>query len=283
MLRISESQGADGVLEVRLEGSVVRSWVAELDRFCAERLAGGALRLEISGVSFLDRGAVALFRELERSGVELAGGSQFVREQLKAASTDWEEDLVARLRRGEDAAYETLVRTYGGRLLAVARRLLRSEDEARDALQEALVAAFRSIDRFHGEARLGSWLHRIVVNAALMRMRAAGHRREVALESAGEDGEPSGVLIWAEASQPATAEREVLAIEQRTWVRRAIGQLPERHRVVLMLRDIEELTTEETANLLGITPNAVKVRLHRARLALRDRLAPLPQALAGAA
>jgi RNA polymerase sigma-70 factor (ECF subfamily) len=93
-----------------------------------------------------------------------------------------EADLVARLRAGSDAAYEELVRAQGARLLAVARRLLRSEEDARDAVQDAFISAFRAIDRFEGGSRLSTWLHRIVVNAALMKLRSQQRKPETSIE-----------------------------------------------------------------------------------------------------
>ena len=98
-----------------------------------------------------------------------------------AAEADPEVDLVARLRAGDDDAFETLVRRHGGRMLAVARRYL-GEEDARDAVQEAFLSAFKAIDRFDGRARLGTWLHRIVVNSALMRLRRPSMQREESLE-----------------------------------------------------------------------------------------------------
>src|SRR5262245_12156286 len=103
-----------------------------------------------------------------------------------------EQAFVARLKAGDDAAYEELVRTRGGHLLAVARRLLRDEEAARDAVQDAFLSAFRSIQRFDGHSQLSTWLHRIVVNAALMRLRSRQRRPEQSLESSmprfAEDG-----------------------------------------------------------------------------------------------
>jgi RNA polymerase sigma-70 factor (ECF subfamily) len=90
--------------------------------------------------------------------------------------------LLARLKAGDDAAYDELVRAYGGRLLAVARRFLRSEDDARDAVQDAFLSAFRSIERFEGNARISTWLHRIVVNASLMKLRTRRRKPEQSIE-----------------------------------------------------------------------------------------------------
>jgi RNA polymerase sigma-70 factor (ECF subfamily) len=186
-----------------------------------------------------------------------------------------EANLVARLRAGDEAAYAQLVREQGGRMLAVARRLLRSDDDAADAVQEAFISAFRAINGFEGGARLSTWLHRIVVNASLMRLRTRSRRPEVSIEELlpkfFEDGhhvdEPNE---WRSPGPLAAIERQ----ELRDLVREQIDKLPADYRTVLMLRDIEGLDTKETAELLGVTPNAAKIRLHRARLALRGMLDP---------
>ncbi len=183
-----------------------------------------------------------------------------------------EADLVARLRAGSDAAYEELVRAQGARLLAVARRLLRSEEDARDAVQDAFISAFRAIDRFEGGSLLSTWLHRIVVNAALMKLRSQQRKPETSIEDLlprfledGHFAEPPAE--WQQSADQALERRET-----RLLVRQAIDLLPESYRTVVLLRDIEGLDTAETAKALGVTPNAVKIRLHRARQALRGQL-----------
>jgi RNA polymerase sigma-70 factor, ECF subfamily len=181
--------------------------------------------------------------------------------------------LLSRLRAGEPEAFEELVRAETGRLLAVARRILPMEEDARDAVQDAFLFAFRSLDRFQGQARLSTWLHRIVVNAALMRLRTARRKREEPLDpllpAYKDDGHHAErFATWDDPA--ATIERA----QNKALVRRLIGELPDGYRTVLLLRDIEGLDTQETAKLLETTPNAVKVRLHRARQALRTLLAP---------
>lgn len=181
--------------------------------------------------------------------------------------------LLLRLRSGEPAAFEELVRTETGKLLAVARRILPTEDDARDAVQDAFLFAFRSLDRFEGHARLSTWLHRIVVNASLMRLRTKRRKREEPLDPLLPTYQDDG----HHAERFATWDDPIGALEQadtKALVRRLIDQLPNGYRTVLLLRDIEGLDTEETATLLETTPNAVKVRLHRARQALRTLLAP---------
>jgi RNA polymerase sigma-70 factor (ECF subfamily) len=182
--------------------------------------------------------------------------------------------LVERLRAGEDAVYEELVRTYGGRLLAVARRFLPSEDDARDALQDAFLNAFRSIGRFEGNAKLSTWLHRIVVNACLMKLRTRRRKPETSIEDLlpnwQEDGHPERqASIWRTDALESLQRSELQAL-----VLEKIRLLPDGYRNVLMLRDIEDLDTEETAVAMGISQGAVKTRLHRARQALRELLEP---------
>ena len=181
--------------------------------------------------------------------------------------------LVARLRAGDEEAFETLVRIHAGRLLAVARRFLGSEEEARDAVQDAFLSAYRSLDRFDEEARLSTWLHRIVVNAALMRLRSRRRRPEEPIENLLPRFDAGGQSVKLPREWKAPAQRLLEQKETRAMVRDNIEKLPDGYRAVLLLRDIEERDTDETARLLGLTAGAVKVRLHRARLALRTLLA----------
>jgi len=158
-------------------------------------------------------------------------------------------------------------------MLRTARRLLSNEDDARDAVQDAFLSAFRSIEGFQGASRLSTWLHRIVVNAALMKLRSKRRKPEQSIDELLpeflEDGHQTPRSAkWNEPY--ADLERR----ETHALVRHCIDQLPDAYRTVLMLRDIEELDTGETAELLGVSPNAVKIRLHRARQALRTLLDP---------
>ena len=185
-----------------------------------------------------------------------------------------EKALLESLRAREPRAFETLVRAFSPRLLAVALRLLGSEEDARDALQDAFLSAFRSLDRFAGESRLSTWLHRIVVNASLMKLRTRRRKPEESIEdllprfdSTGHQVEPP--VLWRDAAVD-SSNRDAIC----TLVRHHIDRLPENYRTVLLLRDIEGFDTEETARLLGVTRNAVKLRLHRARQGLRNLLDP---------
>lgn len=187
---------------------------------------------------------------------------------------DEERALLDELRAGDDRAFERLVRLHVGPLHAVALRLLQNPADADDVVQEAFMSAFRNLANFRGDARLRTWLHRIAVNAALGRLRRRARR-------------PSGQLDvdellprfdergrTAHYHQPWTQTTEELAAraETREQVREMIDKLPDNYRTVLILRDIEELDTAEVAELLELSPGAVKVRLHRARQALRNLL-----------
>lgn len=181
-------------------------------------------------------------------------------------------DLVRRLKNGDESAYEELVRIQARYVLAQARRLLGNDADARDVTQETFLSVFRSIHRFKGDCQIGSWVRRIAVNHCLMKLRTRRRKPEVSVEELlprfREDGhqvEPS--CDWGETSDIALQRKETRAL-----VRTLIDKLPDNYRTVLILRDIEEMDNADVARLFGVSPNAVKVRLHRARQALRTLL-----------
>jgi len=184
-------------------------------------------------------------------------------------------DLLARLRSGEDAAYEELVRAESAKLLGVVRRILDNEDEARDVLQEAFMTAFRALPAFDGRSRVSTWLYRIAVNAALMKLRRRKRLAECDVEAAlptfHEDGHRQDV---GPAWRPAPDD-DIDRARLRQLVRDKIAELPESYREALLLFDIQGLSTGEIASALGISVAAVKTRLHRARQALRALLDPV--------
>jgi len=180
--------------------------------------------------------------------------------------------LVAGLRAGEDWAYESMIRQYGARLLSVARRFVRSEEDARDVLQSAYLSAFRAMDCFEGDAQLCTWLHRIVVNTALMKLRARKRKPEESIEALLPAFQSDGHHVEQFSDWSIPADEQIERREMRQAVRRCIARLPDQYRTVLLLRDIEERSTQEAADLLEMTPTAVKVRLHRARQALSTLL-----------
>jgi len=183
-----------------------------------------------------------------------------------------ESALLAGLRARDEQAFETIVRTYGGRLLAVARRLVRDEADAQDVVQSAYLSAFRAVDQFEGAAQISSWLHRIVVNTALMKLRSRRRKPEEPIEPLLPSFLVDGHHVEQFSDWSAPADVLLERKETRAIVRAGIDQLPDSYRDVLILRDIEELSTQEVADALGLTPTAVKVRLHRGRQALSTLL-----------
>jgi len=194
--------------------------------------------------------------------------------ESRAATVLDEPALLARLRSGDGDAFEACVRAYSGQLLAVARRILSHEEDARDAVQDAFLSAFKGIGRFEGLSRIGTWLHRIVVNAALSRLRTRQRRPEMSIEDMlphfGEGEHQIDPPTPWKATSVAILQRQ----EMRDVVQGCINRLPETYRIVLLLRDIEGLSTEEAAQMLDTTIGVVKTRLHRARQALRSLLDP---------
>lgn len=281
MMRITENPGSPIVRRYLLEGRLTQVTAAELVAVVEPSLAAGAaVLLHLGAVTFADGDGVDALLALRARGAVLVACSSFLGEMLRTgagehragpAPADGAADarLLERLRAGDEAAFTELVERNTGRLLAVATRLLRNEQDAHDAVQDAFLMAFKGLASFNGTAKLSTWLHRIAVNAALMRLRRRKHRSEQSIDELlprfDEDGH------WAEPpGQLAAASDELLATrETRVAVRRCIDRLPDAYRTVLLMRDIEDLDTGEVAELLAITPNAVKIRLHRARQALR--------------
>jgi RNA polymerase sigma-70 factor (ECF subfamily) len=190
-----------------------------------------------------------------------------------AAPPVQETELLAGLRAGREEAFETLVRTHSGRMLSVCRRILRNEEEAKDAVQEAFLSAFRAISSFEGTSKLGTWLHRIAVNASLMRLRSKKRRPEESIDELLPTFREDGHAKIEPRDFSPSALQKVETRETREFVRACIDRLPDIYRTVLLLRDIEEMDTSEAAAVVGVSENVLKVRLHRARHALRRLLA----------
>jgi RNA polymerase sigma-70 factor, ECF subfamily len=181
-----------------------------------------------------------------------------------------EAQLIARVRAGDESACRELVEQFGPRMRVVASRFLRCPGDCDDAVQDAFVSALKSIGSFAGGSSLSTWLHRITVNACLMLLRRK--RDEVSIDAllprfASDGHHASPVRAW-EQSPLDSAD----ALEKREIVRSCIDTLPSAYRQVLLLRDIEQLDTSETARLLECSEANVKTRLHRARQALRTLL-----------
>lgn len=183
-------------------------------------------------------------------------------------TADWNERAICEgLRRGEDHAFELVFRRYGARMVATARRLLGNEEDARDAVQEAMLAAFKAAGRFEGGSQVGTWLHRIVVNASLMRLRTRRRKPETSIEDLLPSFAADGHRVLP-VNDDVPADEALVHAEQLTLLRACVDELPDGYRQVYVLREIEELSSEEVAMAMGLTPNAVKIRLHRARQAI---------------
>jgi RNA polymerase sigma-70 factor (ECF subfamily) len=178
---------------------------------------------------------------------------------------------VDRLVASDEAAFEELVRTHGPRMLAVAGQYLPRRADAEDALQESFVNVVRSISTFKRASSLETWLHRIVVNCALMTLRRRRRKPETKLEESALDA--SAVSPWRR--WPPPSAHEVLANEEMSRVvRTSMDLLPDVYRSVLLLRDVEALELKEIAELLDVKIATVKSRLHRARHALQSAVGP---------
>jgi len=193
------------------------------------------------------------------------------------AVDEGDEALAARAAAGEEAAFEALVYRYQARVYRLACRLTGSETDAKDALQEAFLAAYRGLPGFRSESRFSTWLYRIATNAALMRRRARERRPAESLEAFlprfDEDGlhaaEPADLQAASRADE--LLDRKTLAAKARAGLER----LPDIYRDAFVLRDLEEMSTAEVAELLGIDAATVRQRVHRARLMLRGYLSDL--------
>src|SRR3954469_3948912 len=179
-------------------------------------------------------------------------------------------ELIARAAAGDGRAFEALMRRYNRMLFRTARAILRDDAEAEDALQEAYLQAYASLASFRAEAKLSTWLARIVANEALMRLRKQTRRAEIVPMQSADAPEVEQVMDTDMDNAPDT---RVARGEIRRLLEAQIDALPETYRTVFMLRAVEELSVEETASVLDIPPATVRSRFFRARSQLREGLA----------
>jgi RNA polymerase sigma-70 factor (ECF subfamily) len=190
---------------------------------------------------------------------------------FQLGSHPWAADRNGGLSRDDFAVF---VRDYSPRLLGVARRFLNCDEDAADAVQDALLAALQSLSTFQGDATVYTWLYRIVVNVCLMRIRSRLRAKVVALDELSPTVDGSDCQL-SRGSRQKQAAQDLEREETRTIVRDCIDRLPADYRTILVLRDIEQFDTDQTAELLDLSRAAVKTRLHRARQALRALLEPV--------
>jgi RNA polymerase sigma-70 factor (ECF subfamily) len=185
-------------------------------------------------------------------------------------------DLVARMRRGDSTALEPLIEQHAGRLYRVAVGITGNPCDAEEVVQDAFVTLVRKLDSFEGRAAVGTWLYRVAINGALGKRRARRDVRELSLEDCLptflEDGHRAGDRTFLLADWSQDPEDSLAASEARATLERALDALPPDYRAVVLLRDVEELSNDEAAELLGESVGAVKSRLHRARMALREQV-----------
>jgi RNA polymerase sigma-70 factor (ECF subfamily) len=193
------------------------------------------------------------------------------------AADEGDEALAARAAAGEEPAFEELVSRYQARVYRLACRLTADEGDAKDVLQETFLAAYRGLPAFRGVSRFSTWLYRIATNAAMMQRRARARRPTESLEAflprfdadGAHTAEPPALRAASRADE--LLDRKLLAEKARAGLER----LPDIYREAFVLRDLEEMTTEEVAELMGIDAAAVRQRVHRARLMLRGYLSDL--------
>ena len=193
-------------------------------------------------------------------------------ERTADAGDDDEQSLIARICKGEPALFATLVKPYERRVYATALALLRNDADAQDAAQEAILKAFANLRQFRGESKFSTWLIQITVNEARMRQRKQrGDLFEPIAELQDEEGAytPRDFADWREIPSEALERSEIRAL-----LAKALASLAQKYREVFVLRDVEQISIEETAEVLNISIASVKTRLLRARLMLRDILAP---------
>ncbi len=193
--------------------------------------------------------------------------------EAKAAEVRDEKALIARILNGERELFHELIRPYERMVYMTVFSIVKNETDAEDGAQDAIVNAYRHLERFRGEAKFSTWLTTIAVNEGRQKLRRQKRAREDSLDEpiAGEEEEftPAPLTDWKEIPLEALERKEL-----RAALRTAVAELPDIYRQIFTLRDLEELNVAETAAALGINENMVKVRLHRARMMLQKSLVP---------
>jgi RNA polymerase sigma-70 factor (ECF subfamily) len=184
------------------------------------------------------------------------------------STPETDEQLVRKAQQEDEKAFGELVHRYESKVYSLALKMLRNPEDAEDVLQDTFLRAYRGIKSFQGNSTFSTWIYRITANSALMRLRRK-HLPTVSIDDADERETPINIADWA----PGPVE-QLLNQETQQAMNQAIESLPPEFRQVFVLRDIEELSNSEVAEILDLSVAAVKSRLHRARLKVRDRLAP---------
>jgi RNA polymerase sigma-70 factor (ECF subfamily) len=193
------------------------------------------------------------------------------RESSTGALTEWDEqDVVARAKSRSETAFDELVKHYERRVFRLAQNITRNNEDAEDVVQNAFVKAFQNLPGFRGDSRFYTWLVRITVNEALMKIRRRPRHKEVSIDDSKETDDscvPLEIEDWGPNPEQRYSKQELQQILATT-----INELKPGYRTVFQLRDVEGLSTEETAQALALSSSAVKTRLQRSRMALRNSL-----------
>jgi RNA polymerase sigma-70 factor (ECF subfamily) len=187
-------------------------------------------------------------------------------EVLEKSKALTDEEVVNRVRTGDLAMYEVIMRRYNQRLYRVSRAILHDDAEAEDVMQEAYVRAYTHLDQFAGRSTFSTWLTRIAVHEALSRLRSRNRHPQVDVI------DYEGEISMNTSGKSFNPEQNASTAQLREFLEEAVLNLPDSYRTVIMLRDIEELSTAETAEALDLTEDNVKVRLHRGHGMIRDWL-----------
>jgi RNA polymerase sigma-70 factor (ECF subfamily) len=184
-----------------------------------------------------------------------------------------EEQLIEYTREGDLRAFEVLVERYQPRVNRVTMSVLKNTADAEEVAQDVFLTVFGKIEHFRGDSSFWTWVHRIAVNSALMRRRRLKTNTHMSLEEVMPSFDERGYIHGSVVDWSQTAGDPAIQEEERMRIKEAVARLEYKYRIVFVLRQLEELSTEETARILGLTTAAVKSRLHRARLFLRSHLA----------
>jgi len=188
-----------------------------------------------------------------------------------AATTDTA--LIERIGTGDNTAFESLMRKYNGKLFRIARAILKDDGDAEDALQDAYLEAYRHLDDFRGGSELSTWLTRIVVNQALMRLRKEKRRSSIVPFQSGSTTDPETPEAQVADNRSESPSVAAIRAETRRILERRIDELPSSFRTVFVMREVEDMGIDEIAECLSISPATVRTRLFRARALLRAALA----------
>jgi RNA polymerase sigma-70 factor, ECF subfamily len=189
-------------------------------------------------------------------------------------ATDLDTTLVERVRSGDKSAFEVLMHRYEDKVFRLAVGMMKNREDALDAVQDAFLNVYRKIDTFRGESAFSTWLYKISLNSVYMKLRSrTRHEQTEPLDDLEEILDPTKIRIlmpprgWSE-----RADDKLLRMELSRQLREAVDALPDEYRAIFTLREVEELSNQEVADILGLSLAATKTRLHRARLFLRQRL-----------